>query len=69
MVKLNQQFDNIISIFSSQYANVSKTTWNDYINEINFRSHKEHNYLLCGSIIQELKKIQYIIVIMVKIIL
>lgn len=40
MVKLNQKFDNIISIFSSQYANVNKTTWNNYINEINFRSHK-----------------------------
>ena len=38
LVKLNQKADNIISIFSSQYANVSKTSWTNYVNEINFRS-------------------------------
>jgi len=38
VVKLNQKFDNIISIFSSQYANINKQTWNNYVNEINFRS-------------------------------
>jgi hypothetical protein len=38
MVKLNQRFDNIISVFSSQYANTNSETWANYIGEINFRS-------------------------------
>jgi len=38
MVKLNQKFDNIISIFSSQYANTNSDSWENYIGEINFRS-------------------------------
>lgn len=38
LVKLNQKADNIISIFSSQYANGSKTLWNNYVKEINFRA-------------------------------
>jgi SAM-dependent methyltransferase len=38
MVKLNQKFDNIISVFSSQYANTNSKTWANYIGEINFRS-------------------------------
>ena len=38
LVKLNQKADNIISIFSSQYANLSKTSWNNYVKEINFRA-------------------------------
>jgi len=38
MVKLNQKFDNIISVFSSQYANINTETWSNYIGEINFRS-------------------------------
>jgi len=38
MVKLNQKFDNIISVFSSQYANTDHTTWLNYVGEINFRS-------------------------------
>jgi hypothetical protein len=38
MVKLNQKFDNIISVFSSQYANTDPETWANYVGEINFRS-------------------------------
>jgi hypothetical protein len=38
LVKLGQKADNIISIFSSQYANLSPETWNNYIGEINYRS-------------------------------
>ena len=38
MGKLNQKFDSIISVFSSQYANQSKQSWANYVNEINFRS-------------------------------
>jgi hypothetical protein len=40
LVKLNQKADNIISIFSSQYANTSKFRWSNYVNEINYRSKK-----------------------------
>jgi hypothetical protein len=40
LVKLNQKADNIISIFSSQYANTSQTGWTNYVNEINYRSKK-----------------------------
>ena len=38
MAKLNQKFDNIISIFSSQYTNSNKSSWYNYVSEINFRS-------------------------------
>ena len=40
LVRLNQTANNIISIFSSQYANISKESWNTYVNEINFRAKK-----------------------------
>ncbi len=38
MLKPNQTFDNIISIFSSQYANSTPETWKNYVGEINARS-------------------------------
>jgi SAM-dependent methyltransferase len=38
MVKPNQTYDNIISIFSSQYANTTPKTWANYVDEINSRS-------------------------------
>jgi hypothetical protein len=38
MVKPNQTYDNIISIFSSQYANTTPKTWANYVDEINVRS-------------------------------
>jgi SAM-dependent methyltransferase len=40
MMNLNEKYDNIISIFSSQYANENPTMFNIYINEINYRSFK-----------------------------
>jgi hypothetical protein len=40
------KFDNIISIFSSQYANVNDDSWNNYINEINNRSKKNTNLFI-----------------------
>ena len=40
LAKLNQKADNIISIFSSQYANTSKLGWANYVSEINYRSKK-----------------------------
>jgi len=40
LVRLNQKVDNVISIFSSQYANISKESWNNYVNEIDFRAKK-----------------------------
>jgi SAM-dependent methyltransferase len=40
MMNLNEKYDNIISIFSSQYANENPTMFNIYINEINYRSVK-----------------------------
>ncbi len=40
LVRLNQKADNIISIFSSQYANITDDSWNNYVNEINFRAKK-----------------------------
>ena len=41
-----KKFDNIISIFSSQYANISDDTWNNYVNEINNRSKKNTNLFI-----------------------
>lgn len=38
MVKPNQTYDNMISIFSSQYANYTHETWANYVNEINDRA-------------------------------
>jgi hypothetical protein len=38
MATLGKQFDSIISVFSSQYANLSKESWLNYVNEINYRS-------------------------------
>lgn len=38
MVKPNQTYDNIISIFSSQYANSTPETWATYVGEINARA-------------------------------
>lgn len=38
LVNLNQQADNIISVFSSQYANINEESWSNYVNEINNRS-------------------------------
>jgi SAM-dependent methyltransferase len=38
MVNPNQTFDNIISIFSSQYANSTPETWSTYVGEINARA-------------------------------
>ena len=40
MINLNEKYDNIISIFSSQYANENPLIFNSYINEINYRSIK-----------------------------
>jgi hypothetical protein len=38
MIKSLNKFNNIISVFSSQYANVDKSTWDNYVQEINTRS-------------------------------
>ena len=38
LVNINQQADNIISVFSSQYANISTKVWSNYVNEINMRA-------------------------------
>jgi len=35
MINLDDKVDNIISIYSSQYANISSSKWLDYINDIN----------------------------------
>ena len=40
LIRLNQKANNIISIFSSQYANLTKESWNNYVNEINYRANK-----------------------------
>ena len=42
----NKKFDNIISIFSSQYANINDDTLNNYINEINIRSKRNTNLFI-----------------------
>lgn len=38
MINLNEKYDNIISIFSSHYANENPAMFNSYVNEINYRS-------------------------------
>jgi len=45
-LSINKKFDNIISIFSSQYANINDEIWNNYVNEINIRSKRNTNLFI-----------------------